>query len=142
MFLKNSASQHGFLISTAHLFLNMTHPHTHIGLRPLTVLVKNKHIYVLNHDLKSLKRSEMGGEKELSVKVSDNYYINDREEPRECKMIDTIEDLLHLKDKDEYILIHRDNDLPKLYTTSRKAGMSLLLNIKQGLYPNLRLCGG
>ena len=75
-------------------------------------LVKNKHIYVLNHDLKSLKRSEMGGEKELSVKVSDNYYINDREEPRECKMIDTIEDLLHLKEKDEYILIHRDNDLP------------------------------
>ena len=86
-------------------------------------LVKNKHIYVLNHDLKSLKRSEMGGEKELSVKVSDNYYINDREEPRECKMINTIEDLLHLKDKDEYILIHRDNDLPKLLHDFKESGL-------------------
>ena len=73
-----------------------THAHR---IKTFNGLVKNKHIYVLNHDLKSLKRSEMGGEKELSVKVSDNYYINDREEPRECKMIDTIEDLLHLQEK-------------------------------------------
>ena len=102
-------------------------------------LVKNKHIYVLNHDLKSLKRSEMGGEKELSVKVSDNYYINDREEPRECKMIDTIEDLLHLKDKDEYILIHRDNDLPKLLHDFKESGYEPFVKYQAGTISELKI---
>ena len=102
-------------------------------------LVKNKHIYVLNHDLKSLKCSEMGGEKELSVKVSDNYYINDREEPRECKMIDTIEDLLHLKDKDEYILIHRDNDLPKLLHDFKESGYEPFVKYQAGTISELKI---
>ena len=102
-------------------------------------LVKNKHIYVLNHDLKSLKRSEMGGEKELSVKVSDNYYINDREEPRECKMIDTIEDLLHLKDKDDYILIHRDNDLPKLLHDFKESGYEPFVKYQAGTISELKI---
>ena len=102
-------------------------------------LVKNKHIYVLNHDLKSLKRSEMGTEKELSVKVSDNYYINDREEPRECKMIDTIEDLLHLKDKDDYILIHRDNDLPKLLHDFKESGYEPFVKYQAGTISELKI---
>ena len=102
-------------------------------------LVKNKHIYVLNHDLKSLKRSEMGTEKELSVKVSDNYYINDREEPRECKMIDTIEDLLHLKEKDEYMLIHRDNDLPRTYPKVRLTRM-LWFHLRRRIRKPARQC--
>ena len=102
-------------------------------------LVKNKHIYVLNHDLKSLKRSEMGTEKELSVKVSDNYYINDREEPRECKMIDTIEDLLHLKEKDEYILIHRDNDLPKLLHDFKESGYEPFVKYQAGTISELKI---
>ena len=96
-------------------------------------LVKNKHIYVLNHDLKSLKRGEMDDdEKQLSVKVSDNYYINDREEPREFKMIDSIQDLLQLKDKDEYILIHRDNDLPKLLHDFKQSGYEPFVKYQAG----------
>ena len=90
-------------------------------------LVKNKHIYVLNHDLKSLKRSEMGGEKELSVKVSDNY------------MIDTIEDLLHLKEKDEYILIHRDNDLPKLLHDFKESGYEPFVKYQAGTISELKI---
>ena len=113
-----------------------THAHR---IKTFNGLVKNKHIYVLNHDLKSLKRSEMGGEKELSVKVSDNYYINDREEPRECKMIDTIEDLLHLKDKDEYILIHRDNDLPKLLHDFKESGYEPFVKYQAGTISELKI---
>ena len=79
-----------------------THSHR---IKTFSGLVKNKHIYVLNHDLKSLKRDGMGEDKVFSVRVSDNYYINDREEPKECKMIDTIHDLIKLRDKDDYILI-------------------------------------
>ena len=113
-----------------------THAHR---IKTFNGLVKNKHIYVLNHDLKSLKRSEMGGEKELSVKVSDNYYINDREEPRECKMIDTIEDLLHLKEKDEYILIHRDNDLPKLLHDFKESGYEPFVKYQAGTISELKI---
>ena len=113
-----------------------THAHR---IKTFNGLVKNKHIYVLNHDLKSLKRSEMGSEKELSVKVSDNYYINDREEPRECKMIDTIEDLLHLKDKDEYILIHRDNDLPKLLHDFKESGYEPFVKYQAGTISELKI---
>ena len=124
-----------------------THGHR---IKTFNGLVKNKHIYVLNHDLKSLKRGEMGGEKgasadasrgfrDLSVKVSDNYYINDREEPRECKMIDTIEDLLHLKDKDEYILIHRDNDLPKLLHDFKESGYEPFVKYQAGTISELKV---
>ena len=124
-----------------------THAHR---IKTFNGLVKNKHIYVLNHDLKSLKRSEMGGEKDasadasrgfrdLSVKVSDNYYINDREEPRECKMIDTIEDLLHLKEKDEYMLIHRDNDLPKLLHDFKESGYEPFVKYQAGTISELKI---
>ena len=113
-----------------------THAHR---IKAFNGLVKNKHIYVLNHDLKSLKRGDMDGEKELSVKVSDNYYINDREEPRECKMIDTIEDLLHLKDKDEYILIHRDNDLPKLLHDFKESGYEPFVRYQAGTISELKI---
>ena len=103
-------------------------------------LVKNKHIYVLNHDLKSLKQGERGDdEKQLSVKVSDNYYINDREEPRECKMIDSIQDLLQLKDKDEYILIHRDNDLPKLLHDFKQSGYEPFVKYQAGTISELKI---
>ena len=113
-----------------------THAHR---IKTFNGLVKNKHIYVLNHDLQSLKRSEMGQEQDLSVKVSDNYYINDRGGPRECKMIDTIQDLPQLK---SMCRCTGTTTYQNCYTTSRKAGMSLSLNIKQGLYPNLKLGGG
>ena len=114
-----------------------THAHR---IKTFNGLVKNKHIYVLNHDLKSLKRGEMGDdEKQLSVKVSDNYYINDREEPRECKMIDSIQDLLQLKDKDEYILIHRDNDLPKLLHDFKQSGYEPFVKYQAGTISELKI---
>ena len=81
----------------------------------------------------------MGTEKELSAKVSDNYYINDREEPRECKMIDTIEDLLHLKEKDEYMLIHRDNDLPKLLHDFKESGYEPFVKYQAGTISELKI---
>ena len=113
-----------------------THSHR---IKTFNGLVKNKHIYVLNHELKSLKRSGMGEEKDLSVRVSDNYYINDREEPKECKMIDTIQDLMKLQEKDEYMLIHRNNDLPKLLHDFKQSGYEPFVKYQAGTISELKI---
>ena len=57
------------------------------------------------------------------MRVSDNYFLNDREEPLECKKIDAAHDWIKLRDKNECILIHTDTNLP-----------NLLLNFKQRIY--------
>ena len=113
-----------------------THSHR---IKTFNGLVKNKHIYVLNHDLKSLKRDGMGEDKSFSVRVSDNYYINDREEPKERKMIDPIHDLIKLRDKDHYILIHRDNDLPKLLHDCKQSGYEPFVKYQAGTISELKI---
>jgi len=59
-------------------------------------LVKNSHIYTLNHNLKSLKSKELP-ENNDSVKCHQHYYINDRKEAMKYTMINDINDLLQLK---------------------------------------------
>ena len=63
-------------------------------------LVKNSHIYTLNHDLKSLKK--LSREKDnYTIRIGNNYYINDRKEAMKYTMINDIKDILQMKDKDE-----------------------------------------
>ena len=75
-------------------------------------LVKNSHIYTLNHNLNSLKRKE-APENNYSVKCHQHYYINDRKEAMKYTMINDINDILQLKEKDEYKIILKDNNLNK-----------------------------
>ena len=75
-------------------------------------LVKNSHIYTLNHNLNSLKRRK-APDNNYSVKCHQHYYINDRKEAMKYTMINDINDLLQLKEKDEYKIILKDNDLNK-----------------------------
>ena len=84
-------------------------------------LVKNSHIYTLNHNLKSLKKKELP-ENNYSVKCHQHYYINDRKEAMKYTMIDDITDLLHLKEKDEYKIILKDNDLNKAICQLKQIG--------------------
>ena len=80
----------------------------------LNGLVANSHIYTLNHDLKSIKRREDGEDCNKDVRgISNKYYINDRKEPLKYKMIKSIDDLLQLKEEDEYKLILENNCLNK-----------------------------
>lgn len=49
-------------------------------------MVKNNHIYTLNHDLNSIQQKSV--DKGIpKVKASTDYYINEREEPQQFKMI-------------------------------------------------------
>ena len=84
-------------------------------------LVKNSHIYTLNHNLKSLKSKELP-ENNHSVKCHQHYYINDRKEAMKFTMINDITDVLQLKDKDEFKIILKDNNLNKAICQLKQIG--------------------
>ena len=84
-------------------------------------LVKNSHIYTLNHKLNSLKRRE-APENNYSVKCHQHYYINDRKEAMKYTMINDINDILQLKEKDEYKIILKDNNLNKAIFQLKQIG--------------------
>ena len=94
-------------------------------------LTKNSHIYTLNHNLNSLKKKEEP-ENNYSVKMHNHYYINDRKEALKYTMINDIHEILHLRDKDEYKIILKNNGLNKA-----------IYQLKQiGYEPQLRFSGG
>ena len=102
-------------------------------------LVKNSHIYTLNHNLKSLKRMEKpedtkGAPKgdNYTIRLQNHYYINDRKEAMKYTMINDINDILQMRDKDEYKIILKDNDLNKAICQLKQAGYE----------PQLRYNGG
>ena len=84
-------------------------------------LVKKSHIYTLNHNLNSLKRRETP-ENNYSVKCHQHYYINDRKEAMKFTMINDITDVLQLKEKDEYKIKLKENDLNKAIRQLRQIG--------------------
>ena len=82
-------------------------------IKPFYAMVKNRHIYALNHDLKSIQQKQLIT-KIPTVKASTAYYINEREEPPLYKMIRNIHDILSIevdeKAKEVY-LVSEDNKL-------------------------------
>ena len=65
-------------------------------IKPFYAMVKNSHIYAMNHDLKSIQQKQLIT-KIPTVKASTDYYINEREEPPLYKMIKNIDDILNIK---------------------------------------------
>ena len=92
-------------------------------------LVKNNHIYLLNHDLETLRQIQP--KDKYNAFTTSKFYITDRTEPIECKMFDNVDELLNMTDKEEYALIHSDNDLVKVFHQLNEAGYRIL-TIKQG----------
>ena len=86
-------------------------------------LIKNDHIYTLNKDLKQLK-SNLGIKKEYNINVnaSTDFYLNHREEPIKCIMIEELDDILKHTEQDEYTMIYTHNDLAKMYYQAKQAG--------------------
>ena len=62
-------------------------------------MVKNCHIYVLNHDLKSIQQKQICNIP--LVKASTDYYINEKDKPPTYRMIKTIDDILALQEEAE-----------------------------------------
>ena len=89
----------------------------------LYALVKNNHIYTANDNLQMLRQMVAVREnQDVSVKASPDYHINEIDEPTECKMIQSLNDLKKFREKDEYTLIYDGNDLTQLFYESKMAG--------------------
>ena len=81
------------------------------------------YIYTLNKDLKQLK-SNLGIKKEYNINVnaSTDFYLNHREEPIKCIMIEELDDILKHTEQDEYTMIYTRNDSAKMYYQAKQAG--------------------
>ena len=89
----------------------------------LYALVKNNHIYTANDNLQMLRQMVAIREnQDVSVKASPDYHINEKDEPTECKVIQSLNDLKKFREKDEYTLIYDGNDLTHLFYESKMAG--------------------
>ena len=75
----------------------------------------------MKHNLTSLKRKE-SGDKLYKFRIGNNYYINNREKPLKYKMTDGIDDVMSLKDQEEYKLVLKNNDLDKTIYEMKRAG--------------------
>ena len=75
----------------------------------------------MKHNLASLKKKESGVEL-YKFRIGNSYYINNREEPPKYKLIDGIDDVMSLKDQEEYKVNLKDNDLDKTIYEMKRAG--------------------
>ena len=100
-------------------------------------LVKNNHIYLLNHNLDTLRQVQP--KDNYNAFTTSKFYITDRTEPIEYKMFDNVDELLNMTDKEEYALIHSDNDLVKVFHQLNEAGYKPHINYQAGRITNI-LC--
>ena len=100
-------------------------------------LVKNNHIYLLNHDLETLRQVQP--KDKYNAFTTSKFYITDTTEPIEYKMFDNVDELLSMTDKEEYALIHSDNDLVKVFHQLNEAGYKPHINSQAGRITNI-LC--
>jgi len=75
----------------------------------------------LKHNLASLKKKESGVEL-CKFRIGNSYYVNNREEPPKYKLIDGTDDVMSLKDQEEYKVNLKDNDLDKAIYEMKRAG--------------------
>ena len=71
-------------------------------------MVKDDHVYTLNHDLKPLCQKQ-DSEVKIAIKASANYRINENKTPVQYKMIETVDDVVKVVDeanKKEQIIIN------------------------------------
>ena len=99
-------------------------------------LVKNNHTYFLNHDLDTIRQIQP--KDKYNAFTTSEFYITDRTEPIEKKN-NNVDELLNMTDKEEYALIHSDNDLVKVFHQLNEAGYKPHINYQAGRITNI-LC--
>ena len=88
--------------------------------RIFTALIKNNHIYPINANQERL--CQLSGQPSFEFTASKNFYITDKTEPPKYKMFSHIDELLKLTGKDEYYLVHKDNNLTEVLYQFKKVG--------------------
>ena len=103
-------------------------------------MVKNNHIYVLNHDLKSIQQKQVCDIP--VVQASTDYYINERDEPPKYKMIQNVNEILKIKTDDEtnevYIVLE-NNDLTEALFKLISSGYEPRIRFQAGIVSEIRM---
>ena len=98
-------------------------------------LVKNNHIYLLNDKLETL--SQIQPPDRYKVSATSKFYITDKTEPVQYKMFDNVDELLKMTDKEEYALIHSENNLVKVFHQLSEAGYKAHIKYQAGQITNI-----
>ena len=75
---------------------------------------------------------------EFEMKISSNYYISDKKEPIKHKMISHLDDILQLREYDEYHLLYQNNNLGELVMQFKEAGYEPQIRWKAGCIKEVR----
>ena len=106
-------------------------------------MVKNCHIYVLNHDLKSIQQKQICSIP--LVKASTDHYINEKDEPPTYRMIKTLDDILALQDEaekneiKEVFLVLEDHNLTKALFELVRGGYEPKIKYQAGTITEIRM---
>ena len=105
----------------------------------LYALVKNNHIYTINDNLQALKKilPTTHKERNITVRASPDCRINEKDEPIECKMIQSLDDIKCYAEHDGYTLIYDGNDLSELFYLSKEGGYTPQVKFSAGIVSEL-----
>ena len=96
---------------------NYKHGHK---MKIFVAMIKNNHVYPINANQDRLR--QLKHETPVELTVSSNFFISDRDEPPKYIMFSNIDELLQMKDQDEYYLIHKENNLNDVLFQFQKVG--------------------
>ena len=104
----------------------------------LYAIVKNNHIYTASDNVNMLKQMiPKSSNYNISVKASSDYHINEKEEPVECKMITSLDDIRKYTEHSEYTLVYNGYDLSHLFYLSKQAGYEPQVRFSAGFVSEL-----
>ena len=104
-------------------------------------MVKNNHVYALNHDLKSIQQKQIITTIP-TIKASTDYYLNEREEPPQYKMITNLNDILKIEttnDTKELYIVPENNNLTELFFDLVKSGYEPRIRFQAGIITEIKL---
>ena len=107
--------------------------------KTLYAMVKNNHIYVLNHDLKSIQQGQANKYSPV-VKASTDYYLNEKDEPPEFRMIKDINEILEIQgeENEEINIVLEKNNLTEVFFQLVKSGYEPRISF-QSIITEIRL---
>ena len=104
----------------------------------LYAIVKNSHIYTVSDNLNMLRQMiPKSSSYDISVKASSDYHLNEKEEPVECKMITSLDDIRKYTEHSEYTLVYNGYDLSHLFYLSKQAGYEPQVRFSAGFVSEL-----
>ena len=104
----------------------------------LYAIVKNNHIYTASDNVNMLRQMlPKSSNYDISVKASSDYHLNEKEEPVECKMITSLDDIRKYTEHSEYTLVYNGYDLSHLFYLSKQAGYEPQVRFSAGFVSEL-----